>query len=479
VDGDSQYRIASISKTFTTLALLYQHEAGNLSLDDPVDLYVPELAAEDSGAVPWKDITLRIMASQLSGIPRETDQSDVINSPTDPTKIGLPPASRKGSGLPDCYQYSHYRTPCTRDQLLDYLKIRQPIFAPNQKSTYSNANFELLGMVISNVTGMSYEDYIAQAIFGPLNMTFSSTSTPPDTHAVLPLGQGFWDVQQGLHIPTGGIYSSANDMSKYCRYILTHYNAIATGVNWLMPASWSDSSSSFYGMPFEIYRADNILVESRRPVTFVTKSGGLPMYFTIMILIPEYGLAVNILTAGNQDLKEELIKAVTVDLVRTADTAIWGAIDKRYSGDYSPYNSPLNSSMSISSTPSTGLIVNSFVSNATDVFEALLPHAPGGSENRPWRAQLVPTYLYKNESTQQGEVWRMTLSHERDEKSGEGPWDDFCITDLDYASYGGLPLNEVVFWREEGLVELPAWKIKMRKDTEREQGAEKMVVQAP
>ena len=65
IDGDSQYRIASISKVFTTLGLLYQHASGKLSLDDPIDKYIPELRDSDKGELPWKDITLRILASQL------------------------------------------------------------------------------------------------------------------------------------------------------------------------------------------------------------------------------------------------------------------------------------------------------------------------------------------------------------------------------------------------------------------------------
>ena len=67
VQGDSAFRIASITKTFTTLALLQLHKAGKLALDDPVINYLPEL----TGTLPWKDITLRILASQLSGIPRD------------------------------------------------------------------------------------------------------------------------------------------------------------------------------------------------------------------------------------------------------------------------------------------------------------------------------------------------------------------------------------------------------------------------
>jgi CubicO group peptidase (beta-lactamase class C family) len=71
VNGDALYRIASITKTFTILGILYQHQANNLSLDDPIDKYIKELKEEQEGTIPWKDITLRSLASQLSGIPRE------------------------------------------------------------------------------------------------------------------------------------------------------------------------------------------------------------------------------------------------------------------------------------------------------------------------------------------------------------------------------------------------------------------------
>ncbi len=71
VDGSSVYRIASITKTFTTLGILQQYEAGNLSLDDPIKEYIQELDGKQKGTIPWHDITLRTLASQLSGIPRE------------------------------------------------------------------------------------------------------------------------------------------------------------------------------------------------------------------------------------------------------------------------------------------------------------------------------------------------------------------------------------------------------------------------
>ena len=53
-----------------------------------------------------------------------------------------------------------------------------PLFAPNQKSSYSNLAFELLGLVLSRVSNRTYEAYIDEAIFKPLNMSTSTRHSP-------------------------------------------------------------------------------------------------------------------------------------------------------------------------------------------------------------------------------------------------------------------------------------------------------------
>lgn len=457
VDGASQYRIASITKVFTVLGLLYQHKAGNLSLDSPIINYIPEL----SGELPWKDITLRVLASQLSGIPRDFAQGDLINDLPDPTALGLPPASKKG--LPTCDEYNGY-VPCNAKDLIKYLNDAKPLFAPNQESTYSNLNFELIGLALERATGMTYKNYIRKAIFDPLNMTSTSLETPSDTHAVLPDGANYWDVDEGVQNPTGGIYSSTTDMSKFVRYILTHYNALATGVNWMLPASWAINTKSFYGMPFEIFRTDEILNESKRPVTFVTKAGGLPGYYSRIFVMPEYGLGLTLLVGGEDgggELLGKIQEIVTVDLVRQAEDVIWAHMHTTFTGTYSAIVAGLNSSLELYASPQHGLVVESLISNGTDVLHDVLP-GRFVSDAKPWRAQLVPTLLFKDEEEQQGEIWRLLPVREREDYVKRGVWDDFCTTDVDPMMYAGLPLNEVVFWHEDGVVEMPAWRLKMK-----------------
>jgi len=290
---------------------------------------------------------------------------------------------------------------------------------------------------------------------------------------VLPKGDNHWDVEEGVQRPTGGIYSSSADMSRYIRYILTHYNGITPALNWLEPASWSTSINSFYGVPWEIFRTAKILPNTQRPVTFVTKSGGLPGYFSILIIAPDYDLGVTILVGGNAQLLGKLRELVTVPLIRAAENVAVLELQRRYAGTYVSTNSTLNSSLTLGASPFSGLTVTEFISNSTDVLASPLPSwADPDTTTRPWYAQLTPTLLYRNQTALDGEIWRMLISLERQEQDEEEIWDDFCITNIDAASYAGVALNELVFWNdgdgEITEVELPAFRVTLKKQAEKD-----------
>lgn len=201
--------------------------------------------------------------------------------------------------------------------------------------------FNLLGLALENVTGLPYSRYMEKAIFGPLNMTSTSLERPDDSVAVLPKGNNYWDVEEGVQRPTGGIYSSSTDLSRYLRYILTHYNALTPSLNWLQPASYSDSMNSLFGMPWEIYRTTNILPDTGRPVTFVTKSGGLPSYSSIIMLVPDYDLGVTILVGGNGRLLPRFVKLVTIPLIQALEHMAMDQLQENYGGKYGECHCPV------------------------------------------------------------------------------------------------------------------------------------------
>ena len=75
------------------------------------------------------------------------------------------------------------------------------MYPPKQKSTYSNNNYVVLGLVIENVTGIGYAEYVESSILKPLGMAMSSFTKSNDSFAVLPklpTGDNYWDTEEGV-----------------------------------------------------------------------------------------------------------------------------------------------------------------------------------------------------------------------------------------------------------------------------------------
>jgi len=354
------------------------------------------------------------------------------------------------------------------------MAMKHPLWAPKQMSSYSNLNFELLGLVIENVTGLTYADYVEQSILSPLGMNGSSFIKPDDSVAVLPRGGNYWDSELGVKRPTGGLYSSSSDMSKFLRYVLTNYNGLSPQFNWFAPGSYSMSLSSYYGMPWEIYRTSSILPSTTRPVTFVTKGGGHPGYFTYIIMVPDYDLGITLFTAGSPSSLDLIREIITVPLLKAAEEIAQIDLSARYTGTYTAKD--LNSTLTLAQHDTKSLYIESFISNSTEIFSTWRPLLRAFTQNQPFRIQLVPSLLYRDEKNRKGEVWRGTVVLE--ERDREAVWDDYCMANLDPLYYAGIPLLEIVFWGgEDGgsvveEVELSAFRVKLGRVGNKESGRE-------
>jgi hypothetical protein len=264
-------------------------------------------------------------------------------------------------------------------------------------------------------------------------------------------------------------------MSKFLRYVLATYNRLSPQFNWFNPGSYSTVISSYYGMPWEIYRTSSILPYTSRPVTFVTKGGGLPGYFTNIIMVPDYNLGITILTAGKSSSLMELIReTVTVPLLKAAEEIAQLDLLARYTGVFAAKD--LNSSLILAQNDSKSLYIESFISNSTDIFSSWRPLLEPLIHDGPFRVQLVPTLLYRDEKNHKGELWRGTIVLE--DRDHEAIWDDFCLTDLDPLYYAGTPLLEIVFWGgEDGgnvveEVEMSGFRVKMGRVRNKETNGE-------
>ena len=156
--------------------------------------------------------------------------------------------------------------------------------------------------------------------------------------------------------------------------------------------------------------------------------------------MPEYDLGVTILVGGESELLDELKEAVTVPLVKAAEAVAHRELEETYAGTFSARVGALgrNSSITIRQSARKGLYIEEWISNGTDLFQAFAPLIPElTGQDGPWRAQLVPTLLFRDEEQAEGEIWRVEIVPEKKrKKDGKGKvWDDFCITHIDNIRY--------------------------------------------
>lgn len=171
--ADVNQRVGSVTKTFTVTALLQLAEAGTLSLDDPIEQYVP--------GMPNGTATLAQLAEMRSGIPSYTfDEGFQTTLFSDPNHVWEP------------------------QQLVDLVKGQEAMFEPGTMTFYSNTNLILLGMVIEQVTGKPIDRVMQEQIIEPLGL--EHTIMPTDGTYPEPHPQGY--TMQGVE---GDTPSDATD----------------------------------------------------------------------------------------------------------------------------------------------------------------------------------------------------------------------------------------------------------------------------
>ncbi|MDZ7283829.1 serine hydrolase [Sphingomonas sanguinis] len=187
-NSDTVFRLASVTKQFTALAVMQLQEQGKLKVDDPICRYLSDCPAA------WAPITIRELLNHTSGIPNFSSLAewDEILSRRD------------------------YK-PAELVSLFRDLPLK---FAPGEKYDYSNSGYDLLGLIIERASGVGWGDYIKQRILVPLGMTHSGDI---DTRAIIShrasgyysLGTTFINapiISRTVGYAAGGLYSTVGDL---------------------------------------------------------------------------------------------------------------------------------------------------------------------------------------------------------------------------------------------------------------------------
>ena len=193
VTPHTPFIIGSISKTLTALALLQLVEAGAVELDAPVQRYLPWFRVADPDAQAAARITVRSLLNHTSGLPQKAD-----------TFLWT---DQDAGVLERSVRY------------LNTVSLARPIGTFG----YSNANYQIMGLIVQVVSGQSYEDYVEQHIFAPLEMRDSFTSQEDAQRHGMATGYRWWfgvPIPAAMpflraELPAGFIISSAEDMAHY------------------------------------------------------------------------------------------------------------------------------------------------------------------------------------------------------------------------------------------------------------------------
>jgi CubicO group peptidase (beta-lactamase class C family) len=285
VDADSLFRIASMSKAFTALAILKLRDEGRLALDAPAETYVPELREWRYPTSDSARIRVRDLLSHVGGF--------VTDDPWGDRQQELSEA--------DFTRMLRDGVPFTR--------------APGTAYEYSNFGYALLGRIVTNVSGRPFKDYIEQEIMRPLGMKSTGYEIAESPHSKRAIGYRWEheafarepDMAHGTFGAMGGVQTSANDYARWTGYLLSAWPArdgpeqgpvrrssvreLAQGLNFPQlsrrPGANSDNCSqpANYGMGMRIAMDCDVGL-------VVAHSGGYPGYGSYLLLLPDHGVGL-------------------------------------------------------------------------------------------------------------------------------------------------------------------------------------------
>lgn len=285
VSSKSLFRIASMTKSITAMAILKLRDEGKLRLDDPVQQYIPEIKKTPALTVDAPVITIRHLLTHAAGFPEDNPWGD------------------RQLAIADAY----------------FLKMLGKGVSmsntPGIAYEYSNMGFTMLGRIITVVTQTPYQEYITKEILKPLGMNhtvWDFTKVQPDL-----LAHGYrWENEKfqeeklladGAYGAMGGLLTSIEDFSKYVSFHLAAWPARSEAGNgpisrssvreMQQPANFAGLNTSLKadGKPYSISSAYAYGLRWTRDsdaITTVGHSGGLPGFGSNWRILPDYGIGV-------------------------------------------------------------------------------------------------------------------------------------------------------------------------------------------
>ena len=282
------YCVGSVSKVYATAAVMQLVDAGKVELDGPVTDYLPEFRMADER---YKDITVRMLMDHTSGIMGTTLTGDFLFSGAD--------------------TYRH-------DNLLEILSTQRLKADPGSYAAYCNDGFDLLELIVEEVTGMTYTEYVQEnlaKLTGGINTgtgvtalyeenlipAFSSSNLHYENEAVMCLG-------------AGGVYATAEDVANFGTGFFAGNEAILSenSKNEMAIRVSNDEYRDGSGLGWDYV---NMPRYDAAGVKFLAKGGDVMLNHAFLGVAPEEKISIAVLSNGGSSSYNGMLAMDILDII--------------------------------------------------------------------------------------------------------------------------------------------------------------------
>jgi CubicO group peptidase (beta-lactamase class C family) len=283
---DTRFRLASITKQFTSVVIMQLVAEGKIKLDDRITTHLPDYR-KDTG----DRVTIAQLMNHTSGIPSYT---------------GLPGFLR-----------DHARNPADVKEFITKFASGDLDFEPGSKYAYNNSAYFLLGAIIEKITGKSYAQNIQERIFDPLGMKSSGYDV---SAAIIPKRASGYALQGGRYVnapyidmtvpyAAGGLYSTVEDMYLWDRALYTD-KPVAEALRKQMFTAGLQN----YGYGFVVTKGK--LDDGTTEVDTIGHDGGIHGFNTVFLRVPERKELVVLLDNTSRGDKLNALAASLIGILR-------------------------------------------------------------------------------------------------------------------------------------------------------------------
>ena len=299
---ENTFSICSISKLFTAIAIMKLVEEQKIKLEDPIDELLPwfDLNQQFKDSPP---LTIKSILTHSSGLPRES------NHPY--------------------WSWPDFPFP-TKEDVINELKNQEMLYPSSKYYQYSNLGLSLLGYVVEEVSGETFDNYVTKNILAPLNMNSTKTYMSKEEYGEK-LSVGYSSINRERErekvnffnadgiAAAAGFTSNVNDLGKFAAWQIQLLESLEKNIisnetlKEMHKVSWDDELTSVTrGLGFGVYKFNG--------ETFVGHGGSCPGYRSQLYLSPKMGISYSVMinSSGTNPGKyiqgiHEILKKVSVN----------------------------------------------------------------------------------------------------------------------------------------------------------------------